>query len=97
MLERFLFRCRLGKIKSLLAAMGIKRIILYLWRPQFGSYSGRLNVELTCYQIADEYTFSEIDLPIPETEKNLLNNSDIVFVTSKTLLAKKGMLNPETY
>jgi glycosyltransferase involved in cell wall biosynthesis len=97
MVERFLFSCRLRKIKSLLAAMGIKRIVLYLWRPQFGSYLGRLNAELTCYQIGDEYTFSDIDLPIPETEKRVLKNADIVFITSKTLLEKKGKLNPETY
>jgi glycosyltransferase involved in cell wall biosynthesis len=97
MLEKFLFQCRLAKIKSLLSAMDIKRIVLYLWRPEFGSFLQRLNAELTCYHIGDEYTFSDIDLPTPETEKRVLKSADIVFITSKTLLEKKGRLNPETH
>jgi glycosyltransferase involved in cell wall biosynthesis len=97
MVERFLFNCRLAKIKSLLAELGIKRIVLYLWRPRFGSYLGRLNAEVTCYQIHDEYTFSDIDLPTPKPEIRVLKTADIVFIASKTLLEKKGKLNPETY
>jgi hypothetical protein len=89
-LERFLFLCRLGMIKSILAEMGIKRIVLYLWRPRFGSYLGRLNAEVTCYQIHDEYTFSDIDLPTPGPEIRVLKTADIVFITSKTLLEKKA-------
>jgi glycosyltransferase involved in cell wall biosynthesis len=93
----FFFRCRVSKIKSLLAAMGVKRKILSIWRPEFGSYIGCFNEELTCYHVVDEYTFSEIDLPITQKEERLLKRSDIVFISSRTLLEKKGMLNPATY
>ena len=96
-LGEFLFTCRVIRIKSLLTAMGIKRVILYLWRPEFACYVGRFNEELTCYHVDDEYTFSEADLPNSEREEVLLKNSDIVFIHSKTLLEKKGRLNPETY
>ena len=36
-LNEFVDGIRVRKIKSMLTAMGIKRLILYVWRPQFGS------------------------------------------------------------
>jgi glycosyltransferase involved in cell wall biosynthesis len=86
-----------SKIKSLLSEMGIKNLILYIWRPQFASYLGCFNEEFACYHVDDEYSFSDIDVPNTKIEKYLLKKSDIVFIHSKTLLKKKGYLNPETY
>jgi glycosyltransferase involved in cell wall biosynthesis len=88
---------RVRRIKSLMKAMNIKRIILYIWRPNFAHYVGKFNEELICYHIADEYTFSDIDMPISDRERKLINESDIVFIHSKSLLAKKGTLNSATY
>jgi len=59
-LGEFLISCRVSKIEFFLAAMGIKRLILYIWKPEFASYVGRFNEELTCYHVDDEYTFSEL-------------------------------------
>ena len=96
-LNEFVDGIRVRKIKSMLTAMGIKRLILYVWRPQFGSYVGKFNEELVCYHVDDEYTFSAVEQPISESESKLLKNSDIVFILSKSLLEKKGKLNPATY
>ncbi len=96
-LAGFVDGIRVRKIKSILAAMGIKRLILYIWKPEFSHYLGKFNEELVCFHIDDEYTFSEVDLPISETESKLLKNSDVVFVLSKTLLEKKGKLNSATF
>ena len=93
----FLDAMRVKRIKSLLNAMKIKRLILYVWRHDFVSYVGKFNEDLLCYHIDDEYTFSEIDLPVREEEINLLKRSNIVFIHSKTLLEKKGSINKETY
>ena len=72
--------------------MNIKRIILYIWRPDFAHYVGKFNEELICYHIADEYTFSEIDLPISDHERKLIkewanrvqNTNNKQFVEAKT-------------
>lgn len=96
-MEHFLFKRRIEKIKSLLAAMGIKRLILYVWRPEFGSYVGEFNEELVCYHIDDEYTFSPVELPNTEEECQLLRASDLVFIHSKTLMEKKGYLSQSTH
>jgi glycosyltransferase involved in cell wall biosynthesis len=96
-LNGFAHGIRVRRIKSMLTAMGIKRIILYVWRPEFGSYVGEFKEELVCYHVDDEYSWSEIDQPISESERKLLRNSDIVFILSKSLLEKKGKLNSATY
>jgi len=99
---KFVLHCwdwaRRRKIKRFLSEMGIKRLILYLWRPEYGSYVGKFDEELVCYHIDDEYTFSfDKDLPVSKTEGDLIERSDVVFIHSKSLLKKKGHLNPETH
>jgi glycosyltransferase involved in cell wall biosynthesis len=96
-IEKCLVKRRIEKIKSLLEEMGIRRLILYIWRPEFDSYVGKFNEELVCYHVDDEYTFSSVELPISEEESRLLKTSDVVLIHSKTLLAKKGHLNQATY
>jgi glycosyltransferase involved in cell wall biosynthesis len=51
-----------------------------------------------CYHIDDEYSFNtEIDVPISIDEYELLKKADLVFIHSKTLLAKKGHINKKTF
>jgi glycosyltransferase involved in cell wall biosynthesis len=93
----FLNYLREKKINSMLKAMGVERVILYLWRPNYYNFIGKFNEEIVCYHIDDEYSFSDVELQIDEKENYLLQNSDVVFIHSKTLLEKKGMINSETY
>jgi glycosyltransferase involved in cell wall biosynthesis len=90
-------RLRVKRIKSFIAAMGIKRLVVYIWRPEFASYSKEFNRDLLCYHIDDEYTFSDADLPTSSNETNLIKNADVVFISSKTLIRKKGNLGSDVY
>jgi len=89
---------RKRRIKGFLSDMGIKRLILYLWRPEYFSCVGKFDEDLVCYHIDDEYTFSfDKDQPVSDTERELIRNSDLVFIHSKSLLKKKGSLNFHTF
>jgi glycosyltransferase involved in cell wall biosynthesis len=86
----------LKQIKALLKQKGCKKIILYIWRPEFGDMLDKFNYDLSCYHIDDEYTFSESDLPNDEAEVQLISKVDQVIIHSAGLLAKKGDINPNT-
>jgi glycosyltransferase involved in cell wall biosynthesis len=80
--------------ERILRGQGCKRIVLYLWRPEFAPAIDALSPDLVCYHIDDEYTFSKDDIPLQPAESALITRSNRVFVSSKELLAKKGRLNP---
>ena len=91
-------RAYAARVRHLLHQMDIERVILYLWRPEYSWSKGRFSESLTCYHIDDEYGFDTTrDAPISDTEMTLLRQSDLVFIHSKTLMAKKGSINPNTY
>jgi glycosyltransferase involved in cell wall biosynthesis len=52
--------------------------------------------DLSCYHIDDEYTFSPVEIPVPEPEAKLIADVDLVFIHSPALLEKKGKINPRT-
>jgi glycosyltransferase involved in cell wall biosynthesis len=95
-LDIFTTNKRLKQIKALLKQKGCKKIILYIWRPEFGDMLDKFNYDLSCYHIDDEYTFSESDLPNDEAEVQLISKVDQVIIHSAGLLAKKGDINPNT-
>ncbi len=95
-LARLSTRQRLRKARSLLTQQGCRKIILYIWRPE---YEGALDLvphNMSCYHIDDEYTFSPVDLPTGDEELRLIQSADVVFIHSKALLEKKGKINPQT-
>jgi glycosyltransferase involved in cell wall biosynthesis len=75
---------------------GCRKIISYIWRPEFSTVLDLTDFDLTCYHIDDEYAFSREDVAISETEALLLQRVDQVFIHSPGLLQKKGQLNPHT-
>lgn len=86
------------RIKRLLKQMGIEEMILYIWRPEFHWALGQFDEKLSCYHIDDEYSFDPTqEHDINPEEKKLLEQSDLVFIHSKTLMAKKGHINPNTH
>jgi glycosyltransferase involved in cell wall biosynthesis len=79
---------------------GARRVILYLWRPEFDFVLDAVPHAVSCYHLDDEYTFlytlSERDLPVPGPEVDLLRRVDEVIVHSPGLMEKKGCYNPHT-
>lgn len=93
---RWTQRQRLRQAIRTLHKRGCERIVLYLWRPEFGDAIEEFNWALTCYHIDDEYSFSPFDVPISAEELNVIRCVDHVFIHSPGLLEKKGSINPHT-
>lgn len=95
-LARRSFDWRLKQVLRLLTSRGGQKIILYLWRPEFERALLSVPFDLSCYHIDDEYSFSDVDLPVNEDEARLIARVDHVFIHSPGLLEKKGSINPHT-
>ena len=92
----FFRKMRLRQAFRRLRNKGCKRFILYLWRPEFWHALDDVPVDLSCYHMVDEYTFSDVEVPIQEDERKMLSRSGQVVIHSTELLRKKGHLNPNT-
>jgi glycosyltransferase involved in cell wall biosynthesis len=95
-LRNWALRQRLLSARRGLIAKGCKKIVLYLWRPEFESIVRGVPSNLTCYHLEDEYSFSRVELPVDPIEARLLEYVDEVFILSPALFAKKGCLNPNS-
>lgn len=89
-------RKRLQHAREILVQRGCKKIVLYLWRPEFAEALDLIAADLVCYHIDDEYSFSDVDAPTPENEERLIARAGQVFIHSPALLEKKGKINPRT-
>lgn len=89
-------RRHLGRARAQLMSRGCKKVILYVWRPEFGSAIEMVDHEISCYHIVDEYSFSSVESPISEEESALISRVDQVFIHSPALMEKKGDINPNT-
>jgi glycosyltransferase involved in cell wall biosynthesis len=95
-LANFTARGRLRHARRMLTRLGCRRVVLYIWRPEFVGALDMVGHDLTCYHIDDEYTFSPVEQPIDPREKELISRADQVFIHSKALWEKKGHLNPRS-
>src|SRR5216683_328910 len=95
-LAKYTLRKRLETARQTLVRKGCTKVALYLWRPEFAAALDQIPADLSCYHIDDEYTFSTVDTPISEEERNLIARVDQVFIHSPALLEKKGKINPHT-
>lgn len=95
-LARSLERRRLRRARDLLVRRGCTTILLYLWRPQFAEALDLVPFTESHYHIDDEYSFSELEMPLSDAERRLLASVDQVFVVSPALLARKAGINPHT-
>jgi hypothetical protein len=89
-------RWRLERAKSLLARAGCEEILLSLWRPEFADAVRHLPSCRSSYHIDDEYSFSEVEVPLSRQECELIARVDQVFVSSPGLLLRKGDINRHT-
>lgn len=87
---------RLRQAARFLRENGTKKTILYVWIPKFADSLDLVDYDLSCYHIADEYSFSAIERPVDLRESGLLERVDQVFIHSPALLEKKGGINPNT-
>lgn len=93
---RLMERERLRQAAAILKERGCSRILLYIWRPEFGSALDLINFEFSFYHIDDEYSFSSTEQDISEEESALIHRVDQVFIHSPALMEKKGRLNRNT-
>lgn len=87
---------RLTTARDMLVSQGCRKIIVYLWRPEFHAALDLLNPDLSCYHIDDDYIFESPNQALMEAEGKLASRVDQVFVTSPGLLAEKGHFNHNT-
>jgi glycosyltransferase involved in cell wall biosynthesis len=87
---------RLAHARERLIRSGCKKIVMYLWRPEFAAALDSIPSDLSCYHIDDEYSFSPVDSPNSEQEVQLIARVGQVFIHSVALLEKKGKINPHT-
>jgi len=87
---------RVRRAAALLRRRGCTTIIFYLWRPDVDYVLDCDSYDLSCYHIADEYSFSPSELPLNDREVKLIKRVDQVFIHSPALMEKKGQFNPHT-
>jgi glycosyltransferase involved in cell wall biosynthesis len=94
-LAMHLERRRLFAARRYLLARGAKKIILYVWRPEFARAVDNAVYDASVYHIDDEYSFSEVEVATSEIEARLIRRSDAVIVHSEALLEKKRPHNAQ--
>lgn len=95
-LTNFTFEQRLKAARRILARKGCEKIILYLWHYEFADALKAIPYDLSCYHIDDEYSFSDIEVPLDDAEAKVIAEVDHVFAISPGLMKKKGNINPST-
>lgn len=95
-LARIVARKRLRRAYRLLRAKGCTKVVLYIWRPEFGDAINLVPHDLSIYHIDDEYSFSSTETEIPAAERQLLTAAEQVFIHSPAMMEKKGSFNRNT-
>ena len=95
-LRRFTASKRLNEARAMLTENGVKNVVLYVWQPKYAEALELVEHDVSCYHIADEYSFSSEEKPVPSAERKLIEDVDQVFIHSRALMAKKGNINPST-
>jgi len=92
-LADFTFRKRLERARDVLVRKGCRKIVLYIWRPEYHRSLDVVRFDLSCYHVVDEYSFCEVESPNSKDELKLLERVDQVFVHTQALFEKKGQLS----
>ena len=95
-LARHVFDTRLKLARRMLVSRGCQKIILYICRPGFAPALNSVTLDLSCYHIDDEYSFSPVEVPPDPVETSLIANVNQVFIHSPGLMEKKGAINAQT-
>ena len=92
-LHDFTEQQRIREVGNILQKKGCKKIILYIWRPEYEEALDLCRYDLSCYHIDDEYSFSDVEMQISEIEKRVIKRVDQVIIHSPALMEKKGIYN----
>jgi glycosyltransferase involved in cell wall biosynthesis len=95
-LRQAILREHIKRARRRLKRLGCEKIILSMWRPRLGPEFDSKLFDLSCYHVDDEYSFSPIETPIESCEMRVLREAGHVFITSRSLMEKKGWVNPHT-
>jgi glycosyltransferase involved in cell wall biosynthesis len=95
-LARFAERRRMAGARRTLQALNCRKVILYIWRPDFAMALDEIACDLSCYHVDDEYSFCDEPRPLDPTERRLLERAGQVFIHSPALMERKGGFNPHT-
>ncbi len=90
-----LLKLTLALIK--LKLLGCKKYVLYVTRPGLLPDIKLGFIDLICYHVFDDYTFSDTKIALDPQEKNILEKSDVVFFSSAIMLEEKGVYNKNSY
>jgi glycosyltransferase involved in cell wall biosynthesis len=94
MLADWTFEQRIKRARDLLIRNGCRKTILHIWNPEFAAAEDLKLFDVCVYHVDDEYSYSKVEVPIPEREVRLLQGADQVFMTSRSLMERKGRFNP---
>jgi glycosyltransferase involved in cell wall biosynthesis len=86
----------LRRAEQTIRETGIRKLVLYLWRPEFARAISEIPHDLSLYHVDDEYSFSEEETPVDPEEARLLRSVDRVILHSPALMEKKGGYNPNS-
>jgi glycosyltransferase involved in cell wall biosynthesis len=95
-LDRATEQARLHRSRRMLQKAGCRRMVTYVWQPKFADALDLVAHDVSCYHIADEYSFLDVEQPVSPEERALIERVDQVFVHSPALMEKKGHINPNT-
>lgn len=89
-------------VKNIMKKLGMRDIILVIDHPVLYWAVGRFGERIMCYDVYDEYAklpmvSSVINRRLQTFENSLLKKADIVFTTSRNLMERKRVLNPNTH
>jgi glycosyltransferase involved in cell wall biosynthesis len=87
---------RIRRARRILERKGCRKFVLYLWRPEQAHALSRVDYDVSCYHIDDEYSFSTIEAPLDEAEVRIIGAVDQVFISSPKMFERKGPLNPNS-
>lgn len=93
-LAKFTLQQRLQRARKILKNKGCEKIILHLWHYEFAEALQAIPHDLSCYHLDDEYSFSNVEIPVSEQEAKVIAAVDQVFAISPGLMEKKGKHNP---
>jgi glycosyltransferase involved in cell wall biosynthesis len=94
--QRFTAAGRLRDAHRVLKNLGCSQQILYVWLPDYADALDLAPHDVSCYHIVDEYSFSDVETPLSDVERRLIERVDQVFIHSPALWEKKGRINPRT-
>ena len=106
-LRQMAFALRKRHLRTTMTRLGMKNPILWVFRYNLGEMIGHLDEKLVIYHAVDEYAgyalegldprARQLAQRIQAMEQRILQQADLVFVTSSTLLESKRPWNRNTY